>query len=108
MVYLLGFLGDTDNIPDDLSGADWFEPGLFIFTFVITIVMVNILIGVLSESYDMHQDNADVIFGRERAEIVLSTSLRLWPRRELWHSFRWLQALVFIEVPDDWIGGHRD
>eukprot|EP00927_Polykrikos_kofoidii_P071808 TRINITY_DN68017_c0_g1_i1.p1 TRINITY_DN68017_c0_g1~~TRINITY_DN68017_c0_g1_i1.p1 ORF type:complete len:212 (-),score=17.24 TRINITY_DN68017_c0_g1_i1:227-817(-) len=93
-VWQLGFLGVVTTREES-----WYDVWFFIFSVVVAVIMFNILIGVLAESYDMHQDNASIIFNREQAEMVLDTSLCLWPRTSFRPGLHWIQAIFCMECP---------
>merc|ERR1712224_640809 len=84
MTYFIGFLGETSQALSDSTqqqGPSLSQVWFCAFTLIVAVVMVNILIGVLSESYDVHQDNAILIFNRSQAELVLNITLRLCTRQ---------------------------
>lgn len=96
--YRGGFLGELDGF-STYTDSPWLEPWLSAFIFVVGIIMVNILIGVLGESYDMHHDNAEVIFGREQGQMALDIFLLLYPQKKFWPHAHWMQALAMRECP---------
>ena len=66
-MFNIGLLGDFDR---DVYGTP-FEVALFVsYTFLVVIVMLNVLIAVISDSYDYAQIRAAKLFVRTRVEIA--------------------------------------
>mmetsp|Transcript_65535 Transcript_65535/g.166007 ORF Transcript_65535/g.166007 Transcript_65535/m.166007 type:complete len:1320 (+) Transcript_65535:261-4220(+) len=92
--YRLGFLADFE-IPDDVffisegeEAFKWqpFQTAAFIlFSFVVSIALTNIFIGVMSNAFDYHSERVSELFVRTRAAIALDHALRGVGRRSLCH-----------------------
>eukprot|EP00930_Biecheleria_cincta_P035205 TRINITY_DN24228_c0_g1_i1.p1 TRINITY_DN24228_c0_g1~~TRINITY_DN24228_c0_g1_i1.p1 ORF type:complete len:917 (-),score=145.07 TRINITY_DN24228_c0_g1_i1:17-2743(-) len=84
ILYQVGFLADLggleDKMKDDLTPSDAKRALLQLLAIVgalaMAIVMMNIFIGVLSESYSQAYRNRQRTFQRERARIAFSHSVR--------------------------------
>lgn len=83
MLYQVGFLADLGGLEEaikDPSRSDTSRAGLQLLAMcvalAIAIVMMNIFIGVLSESYSQAYRNRQRTFQRERARIAFSHSVR--------------------------------
>ncbi|CAE7250931.1 Ank3 [Symbiodinium necroappetens] len=80
-----------DPSPRDL-GADWFwsYSYLQLFFFItgmgITVLLMNLLIGILSTNYDTHQGRAQILFVQARACMLLEQQRRPWSM-----AFAWLR-----------------
>ncbi|CAE7267952.1 Ank3 [Symbiodinium sp. CCMP2592] len=80
-----------DPSPLDL-GADWFwsysylQLSFFITGMGITVLLMNLLIGILSANYDTHQGRAQILFVQARARMLLEQQRRPWSM-----AFAWLR-----------------
>jgi hypothetical protein len=79
--YLLGFMGEMSTFSKDNTGPMQFW--VFLFSLVVTVLMFNLLVGILSESYELCLNKADVIFNRERARMIVTTRLSMLKASEV-------------------------
>ena len=89
-VFRLGVLGDFDL--DDLlqNEADtmqivthvWF----YLTSLSLTVLMMNILIGILSANYDRFEDQSKQLFTLKRARVICFLSTAPWYHRIIWHG----------------------
>jgi hypothetical protein len=103
---LLGFIGDydLDNYP---KSAD--RTYLVLFLVVVVIVQLNILIAIVSDSYDAAMAKSEGLYYRSHLELVSETAwaAKLFPRRllpridEAWIKKRLAAALEETEDGDD-------
>ena len=103
---LLGFIGDydLDNYPNP---AD--RTYLVLFLVVVVIVQLNILIAIVSDSYDAAMAKSEALYYRSHLELVTETAWaatrlprRLLPRiDEAWIEERLAAALEETEDGDD-------
>ncbi|CAK9034200.1 unnamed protein product [Durusdinium trenchii] len=101
---------DPDPTPDYV----WAH-AVFYFTGVgITILLMNLLIGVLGQNFELYQDQSALLFQRARAKMLLEIKARPWRRigsgfikmiRQIWLSefrygflFLWLGASILLMV----------
>ncbi|CAE7904920.1 HMA5, partial [Symbiodinium sp. KB8] len=63
----------NDPVPDEIGYSSFvYLQVIFFFTGVgITILLMNLLIGVLGQNYEIHMDRAQVLFVRARAKMLL-------------------------------------
>ena len=58
---------------------------LFYFTGIgITVLLMNLLIGVLGNNFELYQDRSDVLFHRARAKMLLELQARPWRHISNW------------------------
>ena len=55
----------------------------------ITVLLMNLLIGVLGNNFELYQDQSEVLFQRARAKMLLELQVRPW--RHLWN---WVAHIV--------------
>ncbi|CAE7788476.1 HMA5 [Symbiodinium sp. CCMP2456] len=82
----------NDPVPDEIGYSSFvYLQVIFFFTGVgITILLMNLLIGVLGQNYEIHMDRAHVLFVRARAKMLLEhrgrpqakVKRRLCPKRD--------------------------
>ncbi|CAE7698860.1 psmD10 [Symbiodinium sp. CCMP2592] len=84
-----------DPSPRDLGsdGSDWIwsyaylQLSFFITGIGITVLLMNLLIGILGHNYDAHQDRAQVLLVQARARMLQEQQRRPWSR-----AFTWLKG----------------
>jgi len=89
-------ISTVTTIDMDVSGM---EIWIYAFESIVSLLLLNILIGIMSENYSKYQDSVGSIFNRARALEVLRLEMILIPCRRLSSTrcLRWLQAILFIE-----------
>mmetsp|Transcript_31014 Transcript_31014/g.48604 ORF Transcript_31014/g.48604 Transcript_31014/m.48604 type:complete len:302 (-) Transcript_31014:278-1183(-) len=85
LCYRLGILSDftlygegEESLLEDEELTAWLLTWYFTCSFMLTLFMMNVVIGVLGESYDVEQDRAVSSFLRERGSIVFKYSMRIF------------------------------
>eukprot|EP00929_Paragymnodinium_shiwhaense_P037198 TRINITY_DN19862_c0_g1_i1.p1 TRINITY_DN19862_c0_g1~~TRINITY_DN19862_c0_g1_i1.p1 ORF type:complete len:867 (-),score=49.36 TRINITY_DN19862_c0_g1_i1:236-2836(-) len=68
------------EISGDPNLPRWVEVWLYITAAVLGVVLLNILIGVLSEAYDVARDDSAILYNRARALSTLNTRLSMLGR----------------------------
>lgn len=107
-IYFLAMLGeDGDTVLDGAREEWWLDSWVFLFVVVMCLVLLNILIGILGEAYDMYRDSAEVIFSRERARVTLSVTMRLLPMAWPEHCGNNLQRLFLSVFTENTCGRHK-
>lgn len=77
--------------------------GIFMLTTVfLTVLMLNLLVGILGENYSRYEDQALVLFLRERARIITRYSHRPWFARcwgkEWYRQYLWIAKKLEQDV----------
>ena len=88
---------DPEPISEDLETKTYlYLQGLFFCTGIgVQVLLMNLLIGILSQNYEMQQGRAQVLFVQSRARMLLEQQRRPWAQlkelRKLFHklSSRW-------------------
>eukprot|EP00435_Cladocopium_sp_Y103_P019356 s2919_g4.t1 len=83
--------GDQEWEPVDPDpGPNYVEAHiLFYITGVgITVLLMNLLVGVLGQNFELYQDRSAVLFLRARAKMMLELQARPWKRFSQWLSTR--------------------
>ena len=92
--YRLGVTGDYDM--DELAGVDppsvgedgpapsenqmytYIQIWFYVTSFLVTILMMNILVGILGANYERYEEQSPALFVRERARMINIISARPW------------------------------
>ncbi|CAE7542713.1 gcy-35 [Symbiodinium sp. CCMP2592] len=107
-IYFLAMLGEEgDSVLDGEREEWWLDSWVFLFVVVMCLVLLNILIGILGEAYDMYRDSTEVIFSRERARVTLSVTMRLLPMAWPEHCANMLQWLFLSVFTENTNGRHK-
>jgi len=101
-VYRLGVTGDYDM--DELAGVDppsvgedgpapsenqmytYIQIWFYVTSFLVTILMMNILVGILGANYERYEEQSQVLFVRERARMITILSARPYTRH-VWNQW---------------------
>lgn len=93
---LLG-AGEATDFEFDIPGMKmWY----YAFLTLMVPVLLNILIGVLSENYGNYEAIADSILNRARARGLLRLEMCLWLRKPCWFCSSWLDGLLWLATPE--------
>ena len=91
--FLIGSAGSGSNNVEELNLFNQFVSiVIIVIIFFITVLPLNMLVGVLSNSYERHFERAQELFVRERALRISSLRTRPWVR----------------PPPDEWVKIHKD
>ncbi|CAE7221074.1 FEM1B [Symbiodinium natans] len=77
ILYNLGFLAETSNsiLPEDGESADWrllVDLVVMVMSFSMSIILLNVLIGVLAESYNRGWEHRERLFLLERSRFLVN------------------------------------
>ena len=77
------------TVPSALALQVWAHALFYVTGIGITVLLMNLLIGVLGNNFELYQDQSDVLFQRARAKILLELQARPWR-----HISRWVARIV--------------
>ena len=67
----------------------WAHAVFYVTGFGITVLLMNLLIGVLGNNFELYQDQSDMLFQRARAKMLLELQARPWR-----HISNWVGRIV--------------
>jgi len=92
--------GDNVILPQDPDPSQYHDivrVGFFAVSIVVTVTLMNLFIGVLSNAYDVVEDQSETLLIQSRAQLVLEYQSLLRPFRCL----NWLRLPTLIPQPEE-------
>jgi hypothetical protein len=83
-----------DPDPSNNPMYEYVQVWFFATSVVITVLMMNILIGILGANYELYEEQSQALFVRARARIIMTLSSRPWIARR-WKDWEMQPYMYF-------------